>query len=118
MENLCKVRDIQHAISTFENQFEKKYEVTLNEGMALCSLYEVSNPLMSGEIGKLLGLSYPNTSKVIVSLEKKGFVERVVGAKDKRQMYFSLTGEGKKIIPKLQGNDTKILRLLKEIIEK
>jgi len=111
MEKLCKIRDIQRAVAAFEHLFEKKYGICLNEGMALCSLHKAS-PLSSGEIGKLLGLSLSNTSKVIASLEKKGFIKRVLGAKDKRRMYFSLTAAGKKLISAVRSEELELPELL------
>jgi DNA-binding MarR family transcriptional regulator len=111
MKNLCIIRDIRRAVAAFEGQFEKKYGISLNEGMALCSLYKAS-PLSSGEIGGLLGLSSSNTSKVIASIEKKRFVERVPGTRDKRQMYFSLTAEGKKLISGVHSNEIEMPELL------
>jgi DNA-binding MarR family transcriptional regulator len=115
MEKLCKIRDIQRVIATFESRFEQKYGINLNEGMALCSLYKVS-PLSSGEIAELLGLTASNTSKVIALIEKKELVERVIGTKDKRQMYFSLTAKGKKLISGIRDDEVEMPAMLKEII--
>ena len=106
MEKLCKIRDIQRAVNQFEQGFEKRYGICLNEGMA------------SGEIGELLGLSSSNASKVIKSIENKRLVERMTGEKDKRQMYFSLTPDGKKRISSLQCEAIEIAPLLKEMLEK
>ena len=117
MENLCKIRDIQRAVSVFEKRFETRYGICLNEGMALCSLYKAS-PLSSGEIGELLGLRSSNASKVITSIEEKGLVERVLGTKDKRRMYFSLTTEGRNLISGIRCEDVEMPELLKEIVEK
>ncbi|HIY37179.1 MAG TPA: MarR family transcriptional regulator [Candidatus Paraprevotella stercorigallinarum] len=97
MKRLCQIRDLQRAVYLFELQFEKKYGISLNEGMVLCSLSKTAS-LSSGELGELLGLSSSNTSKVICSVEKKGYVERVVGTKDKRNMYFSLTASGRDLL--------------------
>lgn len=97
IKRLCQIRDLQRAVYLFELQFEKKYGISLNEGMVLCSLSKTAN-LSSGELGELLGLSSSNTSKVICSVEKKGYVERVVGTKDKRNMYFSLTASGRDLL--------------------
>ena len=87
MEKLCKIRDIQRAVNQFEQGFEKRYGICLNEAMALCPLLKAGS-LSSGEIGELLGLSSSNASKVIKSIENKRLVERMTGEKDKRQMYF------------------------------
>ena len=97
MEKLYKIRHLQRAIIQYETLFEKKYGVCLNDGMALFSLKK-HEKLSSGEIGALLGLTNSNTSKVINSIEDKGYVTRVIGDKDKRQMYFSLIAKGFELI--------------------
>ena len=101
METLCKIRDLYRAIAEFETRFEKVHHLCLNEGMLLCCLSKKKR-LSSGEIAGLLGLTNSNTSKVIRSVEDKGYVERNLGDSDKRQMYFSLTAEGKKILKEME----------------
>lgn len=94
MNTLCKIRDISRSIADFEVRFEKKYKLCFNEGMLLCTLSDVEQ-LSSGEIAEQLGLTTSNTSKVIKSAEGKGLIRRALGSIDKRQMYFSLTDEGR-----------------------
>ncbi|MCK9628341.1 MAG: MarR family transcriptional regulator [Bacteroidales bacterium] len=93
MERLCAIRDIYRAICSYEESFHGRYGICLNEGMLLCSLKE--GQLSSGEIAEKLSLSCSNTSKLIRAVEEKGFITRNLGKIDKRQMYFTLTKEGK-----------------------
>lgn len=116
METLCKIRDIQRAVHRFELDFEKLHGICLNEGMTLCSL-SGAEKLSSGELGELLGLSPSNTSKVIRSVENKGLVKRIMGAEDKRQMYFSLTPEGGKLLSQIKCADMYIPGLIKTILD-
>lgn len=103
MEKLCKIRDIQRGIMEFEQQFVERYGICLNEGMALCSIFKSEKKrLTSGEIGELLGLAHSNTSKVLASIDKKELVKRTLGKADKRQMYFSLTGKGEKLLSSIK----------------
>lgn len=114
MHTLCKIRDIYRSIAEFEARFEAKYNLCFNEAMLLCSLSK-SEPLSSGEIAHALGLSTSNTSKIIGSVERKGFIERGLGKEDKRQMYFSLTSKGRKCLKEVDGGDIEIpenLRML------
>ena len=74
METLCKIRDLYRAIAEFETRFEKAHHLCLNEGMLLCCLSRKKR-LSSGEIAEQLGLSNSNTSKVIRSVEDKGYIE-------------------------------------------
>lgn len=114
METLCKIRDIYRSISEFESRFQQQYNLCLNEGMLLCSLK--SKVCSSGELAELLGLTNSNTSKVIKSVESKGLIERVLGDKDKRQMYFSLTENGRKRLEAISCNKLALPEILTEII--
>ena len=116
IDKLCKIRDIQRAVNQFEQSFDKEYGISLNEGMALCSLLK-QGCLSSGEIGELLGLTSSNNSKIMRSVESKGLVERVMGTKDRRQMYFSLTPEGKELISAITCEQVEISPLLQKLLE-
>lgn len=112
---LCRIRDIQRSIITFETFFSKEYGISLNEGMLLCSLLKM-NSLSSGELSQLLGLTLSNTSKVILAAENKGLIHRILGTSDKRQMYFSLTQKGKDLIANIQCQKIDIPDVLKELV--
>ncbi len=115
ISTLCRIRDIQRSIITFEAFFSKEYGISLNEGMLLCSLLKM-NSLSSGELSQLLGLTLSNTSKVILAAENKGLIHRILGTSDKRQMYFSLTQKGKDLISNIQCQKIDIPDILKELV--
>lgn len=117
MDTLCKIRDIYRSIAEYETGFEKQFGICLNEGMLLCSLSKAAK-LSSGEIAELLGITPSNASKVILSVEKKKLIKRMLGNEDKRQMYFSLTAEGKKCLDSIKQNPPEIPELLKCIFDK
>ncbi|MFA6334467.1 MAG: winged helix DNA-binding protein [Bacteroidales bacterium] len=106
MERLCAIRDICHSISEYESVFYKAYSMCLNEGMILCTLKE--GRLSSGEIASKLNLTCSNTSKLLRAVEKKGFIERDLGEKDKRQMYFTLTKKGEKCLGTIEKDNIPI----------
>ena len=83
MEKLCRIRELQRAVNRFEAALERSYGICLNEGMALCSLSKAGR-LSCGELGEMLGLTPSNTSKVLRSVEGKGYVNRELGTNDKR----------------------------------
>ncbi len=115
MEKLCKIRDIQRSIADFEQHFESKYGIGLNEGMALCSLYQ-NAPLSASQIAQHLGLKSSHVSKIIASVEKKELLERTMGKEDKRQMYFNLTIKGKELISSVKSDEMILPDLLNDII--
>jgi DNA-binding MarR family transcriptional regulator len=116
MKSLCLIRDIYRSIREFEIEFQQKYDLCLNEGMLLCSLG--SNKFYSGEIAEKLGLTNSNTSKVIRSIEDKGFIERILGEGDKRQMYFRLTVTGEDMLREIGCEDQRIKEIINEIMNK
>ncbi len=116
METLCKVRDLYRSITRFESDFEHEHQICLNEGMVLCSLNK-SELLSSGEIADLLGLTCSNTSKVIRSVEEKGFIERILGEQDKRQMYFRLTPAGKTKLRDIDCKEIEMPELLSKVMK-
>lgn len=115
MEDLCKIRDLYRAITEFEEQFHQQYQLSLNEGMLLCTLLERPK-LNAGQIVEAMGLSTSNTSKVIRSAEKKKLISRRVGRQDKRQMYFMLTEEGEHRIKTIKEAEIKLPEELRRVI--
>ena len=101
MNTLCRIREVSRAIAEFEQCFEREYRLSMNEGVLICCLAR-HGELSSGEIAEMLRLTCSNTSKVIRSVEGKGFVIRKLGEEDKRQMYFSLTEAGRAELERLQ----------------
>jgi len=115
LKSLCYIREIYQAIAEFESNFQKSYNICFNEGMALCSLKE--KPLSSGELAKELGLSNSHTSKVLKSIEDKGFVERIIGKNDHRQMYFTLSDSGRDKISSINCEEDKMPFRVKELVK-
>lgn len=116
MKSICLMRNIYKALSDFENSFEEVHGVGLNEAMALCSIGE--DTLSATEISEKTGMSTSHTSKVIRSIEEKKLIKRVLGEKDKRQMYFSLNTKGKKCLSEMKCGSVEIPELLKPLFEK
>ncbi len=116
MNTLCKIREISRAIAEFEQRFEQKYHLSMNEGVLLCCLAR-QGELSSGEIAEVLRLTCSNTSKVIRSVENKGFVTRKLGEDDKRQMYFSLTPQGRAELDRLQPCNIALPELLTRFLK-
>ncbi len=114
VKTLCRIRDIYRSIADFESAFQQKYGLNLNEGMLLCTLN--SNKYSSSEIAEILCLSNSNTSKVIKSVEQQGYVKRIMGKDDKRQMYFSLTEAGRKRLESIKCDSINIPELLQPVI--
>ncbi len=80
-------------IHEFEQNLQTMHNVTINEAMVICCLSETKKS--SGGIAKETEISLSRTSRVLLSLEQKGYIKRSLGDKDKRQMMFVLSASGK-----------------------
>lgn len=94
MESICKLKDIYKALYNFEKEFAEKNGITINEGMILCCLKD-GNSKSANELCEFVGLSNSRVSRVINTVESKGYIVREMGAVDKRQMIFTLSESGK-----------------------
>lgn len=92
MECLCKIKDVFKKIHQFEQKLNTEINVTINEAMVLCSLSDTKK--CSGDISTDTGISTSRTSRVLVSLEQKGYITRSFDSIDKRKMMFELSKEG------------------------
>lgn len=116
MDKLCRIRDLQRAVLRFEASFESRYGLSLNEGMALCTLSKTEK-MCPGELGEALGLSASNTSKVLRNAESKGLVTRELCCKDRRQMYYSLTSQGQKLLASIRCSEVEVPELLEKWLD-
>jgi len=116
MESLCIMRDIYKAISDFEERFNETHHVCLNEAMVVCSLKD--GMLSATEIAEKTGMTTSHTSKIIRSVEEKELIQRVLGDKDKRQMYFNLSGKGKTCLSNVECDNVEIPDILKPVFNK
>jgi DNA-binding MarR family transcriptional regulator len=114
MNNLCVLRDIYRVLGEFEVEFQNRHHLCLNEGMIICSLR--NEKLSSGQIAELLNLTCSNTSKLLRSVEEKGLIERDLGKKDKRQMYFTLTKKGHERLRLIEKDDMELPEILSKLI--
>lgn len=111
---ICTLRNIYKAIGECEQQLIKQFGLNLNEAMTLCTLCH--QPLCASEIAEAAGMQCSQTSKVIKSLEDKGFLERQLGKSDKRNMFFALTDSGEKMQQQISRFDLCVPEILKQLI--
>ena len=120
MEPICAIKDIYKILYQFEKNFSEVHAITINEAMLLCCLKD-NEAKSAGMICDYIGLSNSRVSKVITSVENKGFIRRKINKEDKRQMFFSLTRKGKEKIQQMMQaelNMESLFNQLKEYIQK
>lgn len=101
MEPICRIKEIYKALYQFEKTFAGRHGITINEAMLLCCLKQ-GGARTAGELCEFVGLSGPRVSKVITTVERKGYLHRTISPQDRRQMLFSLTDLGVAKIRQMQ----------------
>lgn len=114
MDSICKLKDIYKALYNFEKEFAEKYGITINEGMILCCMKD-DKPRSANELCDFVGLSNSRVSRVINTVETKGYITRQMGTTDKRQMIFSLTDSGRSKIKDMLKKDMDLGELNKQL---
>lgn len=99
---LCKIRDLQRAITEYEQSLVSRYSITLNEGMTLLLLRR-HHSLHPTQIAAMLRISMSGTSKIIRSIEDKQLIARTVCPNDRRHMCFTLTPAGADLLTLLDA---------------
>ena len=112
---ICVMRELMMALSDFENKLIDAHSVSLNEAMVLCALGEEC--ITASVIAERTGLRPSHASKVIGTLEDRGYLKRELGKHDKRQMYFSLTDMGKECLLRIKTYEFDIPELLKPVFK-
>lgn len=116
MDIICQIKDIYKALYVFEKEFSETFQMTINEAMLLCCMKD-GKARSANEITEFIGLSNPRVSKIITSVEGKGWLVREMGIDDKRKMIFSLSDEGRKIVKMMKKRPIPLNGVLSKLIE-
>ena len=108
------MRDLYRSLALLETRLSETYGLSLNEAMVLCSIGEET--VMAGVVVERTGLTASHASKMIRSVEEKGYIERIPGDHDKRQMYFTLTDAGNECLAKVKCADIHVPELLENVL--
>lgn len=117
MNTICVIRNIYNALYQFESEFEYIYGLSINEAMLLCAVEQSDGTITSSALAERTGMAPSHTSKVIRTVEEKGLIARSLGASDKRQMYFSLTPQGKDFLKEINLEKVEVPELLKPFVK-
>lgn len=114
MEPICALKDLYKILYQFEKDFHEAHAITLNEAMLLCCLRQ-GDCKTAGSLSEYIGLSPSRASKIITTVESKGYITRTISAEDKRQMLFTLTRAGKEKVARMQEAELKLTALHREL---
>lgn len=113
IECICVMRDLFRSLAELENNLITLHGVTLNEAMVLCSIGKET--VTASMVVERTGLAASHTSKVIRAIEQRELITRQLGEKDKRQMYFTLTGDGRKCLESIREQGVEVPEYLRPL---
>lgn len=90
---ICMMSGLAKAVAELEESLMDIHGLSLNEAVVLCCIGD--SEVSAGAVADSTGLKPSHVSKILKGLEAGGLVARALGSKDRRQMYFSLTPEGR-----------------------
>jgi len=85
------------------------------QAQTLLALSAADHPLKAGQLAEEFGSSAATISEVLNALERKTLIERRHGREDRRQVYVSLTEQGRKLASRLVGWDGLMERAVGEL---
>lgn len=114
-EIMQSLRQIFRAIQDYSQEVSKKFGITGPQLWALKALF-AAGALSLGDLSNKMYLHPSTVSGVVDRLEKKGYVVRDRGQKDRRVVTVALTPQGKRLVKKapnpIQGKMVHGLRKL------
>ncbi len=114
MESIIKLKDIYKALYEFEKQYAEMNNVTINEAIILYALRD-GKPKAAHELYDYVGLSKSRVSRILADMERKGYIVRRVGVKDKRHMLFTLTFGGNEKLKEIVNQRINFSKLVTQI---
>jgi len=80
-------------------------------------LINLLEELNVGKLAHIMGISISAMSKILTSLEEKGFIERVNLKEERRKVFLKLTKKGQHFVKKIEESETKQMMGLFEMFE-
>ena len=94
---LRSLRQIIRAIDRHSRKLRRLFNLTVPQIVCLQQLREQGD-LTAGDLAQAACLSQPTITGIIDRLEKRGLVNRLRGARDRRRVFISLSEEGREIV--------------------
>ena len=91
MDKFKKLRSIEKIINS---------ELSFAEMVVLENVTQINDKVTVSKLAEEMKVTKAASSKIVTSLEKKGFVERITDSNDKRFSYILLTTKGEAVVAK------------------
>lgn len=81
-------------------------------GLVLAYLYDHGSNVIPSELGKMLNVSTPRVTTILNKLETKNLIERNISPEDRRNVFITLSEEGRKMVAEKKAQQEKLIETL------
>ena len=81
-------------------------------GLVLAYLYDNGDNVIPSEVGKMMNVSTPRITAILNKLEAKNLIERNISPEDRRNIFITLSAEGRKIVEEKKAQQEKLIQTL------
>ncbi|MNM72011.1 Transcriptional regulator SlyA [compost metagenome] len=100
-------------LSLILQQRMRDYHITLEQWSVLYRIWEKDGQIQK-EIGERSGRDKPTTTRILTTLEEKGFIRKVCGERDRRSFFIFITDEGRSVIRNTEHIEHQVLEEITE----
>lgn len=115
MYDLCDLRRLILDLRRFEETLKEQTNLSLNEALCLCQ--SGKGNLEPSNLAQELEISPSRLSRILDSLETRGFLVRSISEEDRRIINIDLTKKGQQTVETLHCTNISIPRHLEEAIK-
>ena len=84
----------------------------LFRSIVLSYLYDNDTNVIPSELGKMMNVSTPRITTILNKLEAKNLIERKISPEDRRNVFITLSNEGRKMAAEKKAQQEKLIQTL------
>lgn len=119
--NTVYIEEITQQINHLKMQrrsSESKHKTGRGSGFILSYLYYNGNEVIPSELGKAMNVSTPRITAILNKLETKQLIVRTISPEDRRNVFISLSKQGKQLVEEQLLQQQKFIQTLVERLDK
>ncbi|MGP6145909.1 MarR family winged helix-turn-helix transcriptional regulator [Jeotgalibaca sp. A122] len=106
------VTEILTHINRLKLQRQSQQKTGRGTGIVLSYLYDNDTNVIPSELGKMMNVSTPRITTILNKLEAKNLIERNISPEDRRNVFITLSDEGRKIAAEKKAQQEKLIQTL------
>lgn len=106
------VTEILTHINRLKLQRRSQQKTGRGTGIVLSYLYDNDTNVIPSELGKMMNVSTPRITTILNKLEAKNLIERKISPEDRRNVFITLSNEGRKMAAEKKAQQEKLIQTL------